>query len=111
LEIFRNAAATVGDDARFGVPRLPEGHRPRVSPREALTALWPAAVKVLSREYGPAGKAERVSPGHWPTVVAMTAQKLIVRSKGALDPTLSMRIVLEAAVPMSKVDPKTVPRG
>jgi hypothetical protein len=108
-EIFRNAAQTVGGP-QFGVPRLPEGRRTRLSPREALNALWPAAVKILSHEGAPGASGQRLSPGYWPTLIALTAQRLIKQSKGALDPALSMRIVLEAAVPMSKVDPRTVPQ-
>jgi hypothetical protein len=39
----------------------------------------------------------------------MTASALVEDAKSVLDPKLAMRIVLEAAIPMSKVDPKTVP--
>jgi hypothetical protein len=109
-EIFKNAAATAGGP-QFGVPRLPKGHQPRLSPRDALNALWPATRKLLSRDDAPGAQGQRLSPAHWPTVIALTAQKLIQLTKGTLDPALSMRIVLEAAVPMSKVDPKTVPQG
>lgn len=108
-EMFKNSAATMGGE-QFGVPRLPAGHRPRWAPREALNAFWPLARQVLSRDDAPGAKGQRLSPGHWPTVIAPVAQKLIKQSKGALDPALSMRIVLEAAVPMSRVDPKTVPQ-
>lgn len=109
-EIFKNSAATLGGP-QFGVPRLPAGHEPRWTPREALNAFWPLAVKVLSSEVNVPGRnGQRLAPGHWPAAIALAAQKLIKRSKEALDPALSMRIVLEAAVPMSKVDPKTVPQ-
>jgi hypothetical protein len=109
-EIFKNSTATAGSP-QFGVPRLPEAHRPRWSPREALNAFWPLAVEALSSEANvPGRKGQRLAPSHWPAAIALTAQKLIKLSKEALDPALSMRIVLEAAVPMSKVDPKTVPQ-
>jgi hypothetical protein len=109
-EIFKNSAATMGGP-QFGVPRLPDAHRPRLSPRAALNALWPATRKLLDRDDAPGAQGRRLSPAHWPTVIALTAQKLIQLSKETLDPALSMRIILEAAVPMSKVDPKTVPQG
>jgi hypothetical protein len=33
----------------------------------------------------------------------------VLQTKDVVDPTLSMRILFKAAVPMSKVDPATVP--
>jgi hypothetical protein len=106
-EIFRNAATTVGGPS-FGVPRVPQGHASRIAPREALRSLWPAARRVLSREHTIAGKVQQLAPAYWPHAMGIAIQRLIARSKDALDPALSMRIVLEAAIPMSKVDPKTI---
>jgi hypothetical protein len=107
-EIFRNAAGTVGGPS-FGVPRVPQGHASRIAPAEALRALWPATRKLLSREHTIAGKVQKLAPAHWPHAIGVAIQRLIAQSKGALDPALSMRIVLEAAIPMSKVDPRTIP--
>jgi hypothetical protein len=39
----------------------------------------------------------------------LTAQGLLEQAKNALDPNLSMLIAMAAAIPMSKVDPTTVP--
>ena len=49
-------------------------------------------------------------PAYWPMLLAIVAGNLIKRTKAALDPRLAMLLVFEAAVPMSKVDPKSVPQ-
>jgi hypothetical protein len=106
-EIFRHNAATIGS-AAFGLPRLPAGHAPVLAPREALNAAWPAALEILERRDAPGARGLPVKPEHAPTVCALAAHKLIVATKDALDPALSMRILFEAAVPMSKIDPASV---
>lgn len=107
-EIFRNAANTVGT-ALFGLPRLPRGHESSMTPRNALNRAWPKARLILGRTDAPKAKGQSLWPGHWPTLIALVAQKLVIMTKEGLDPALSMRIVFEAAIPMSKVDPTTVP--
>ncbi len=107
-EIFRNVGATVGT-ARFGEPRLPKNHQSSMTPRNALNRAWPHARKILKRDDIPGFEGRSLEIGYWPTVIAMTASALIEDAKSVLDPKLAMRIVLEAAIPMSKVDPKTVP--
>ena len=41
--------------------------------------------------------------------MAHAAQKLMLAMKGSIAPDLAVKIVMEAAVPMSRVDPATVP--
>lgn len=110
-DIFRNAANTIGTP-QFGLPRLPEDHMPSITPRDAANRFWPSVRQILSRDDAAAivGVRRRVSPAYWPTLVAMLAADYIETYKDVLGPALSMRIILEAAIPMSKVDPKTVPR-
>ena len=52
-----------------------------------------------------------LAPSQWPYVISQAAQQLIMDGKDALDPSLAARIVMEAAVPMSKVSPDQVPRA
>jgi len=106
-EIFRHVAASI-DSAEFGLPRLPPGHAPVLAPRDALNAAWPAARDILARADAPAAPGRRVAPEHWPAVCALVAHKLVLATRDALDPALSMRILFEAAVPMSKLDPASV---
>ncbi len=107
-EIFRNAAATFGSP-RFGVPRLPPGDMPAMTPRQALNRAWPKARVILGRSYARTALVKSLPLAYWPTAVAVAAQKLLIIATCTLDPALAMRIVFEAAVPMSKIDPETVP--
>jgi hypothetical protein len=108
-EIFGHTASAVGGP-QFGQPRFPEGHATAIAPRQALNSAWPIAKSILSREDAPLFSGQSLWPGYWPTVLALVAQKCIIYAKDVLDPALAMRIVYEAAIPMSKVDPRTVPQ-
>ena len=76
---------------------------PRKLPRVTLVENWSRISKILRG----AGRA----PQDWPLDLAVAAQKLIVMGKDVLPPSLAARIVMEAAIPMSKIDPRTVPEA
>ena len=97
-EIVSNAARSIGT-SRFGVPRLPREHMPHKLPREALELHW----RFIRAEL----EAPR-DPSHWPYDVAAAAQWQMVTGRDTIDPPLAARIVMEAAIPMSKVDPRTI---
>src|SRR6202035_3458070 len=44
----------------------------------------------------------------WPALLGAAACKIIDANQRSLAPTIAVRIVLEAAVPMSKLNPETV---
>ena len=96
--LLRHCAATVGTSA-FGLPRVPDEHLPSILPRAALERFWPGARLFLAL----------AEPLHWPIHMAHAAQKLTQAMKGSIAPDLAVRIIMEAAVPMSRVDPATVP--
>ena len=98
-DIIKNCAATVGRD-EFGIPRVADAHMPNILPREAVSRFWPAARRKL------AGK----DPMSWPLHLAMAARSLIVSLKHAVRPDIAVQIVMEAAVPMSKIDPVSLPK-
>jgi len=98
--IFKHCAETVGT-SQFGVPRLPDNHMPAMLPRDALTRFWPQALKMLKVGSDPLTCA---------VDVATAAEQLMLSMKGEIDPALAARIVMEAAIPMSKLDPLTVPK-
>ncbi|WP_119302432.1 hypothetical protein [Dongia deserti] len=98
--LLRHCAATAGTSA-FGLPRLPDNHLPSILPRAALERFWPGARLLLAL----------AEPLHWPLHMANAAQKLMQAMKGSIAPDLAVRIVMEAAVPMSRVDPATVPNN
>ena len=98
--LFRHCEATAGT-SQFGLPRLPDDHLPGILPRAALDRFWPGARLLLAL----------AEPLSWPLHMAHAAQKLMLAMKGSIAPDLAVRIVMEAAVPMSRVDPTTVPNN
>jgi hypothetical protein len=98
--LLRHCAATAGTSA-FGLPRLPDDHLPSILPRSALERFWPGARLLLAL----------AEPLTWPLHMANAAQKLMQAMKGSIAPDLAVKIVMEAAVPMSRVDPATVPNN
>ena len=99
-EIVSNAARTIGT-RQFGVPRLPPAHKPQRLPREALDEHW----RFVQQEFTDSGR----DAAEWPYDLAWAAQWQMLTSRDALAPPLAATIVMEAAIPMSKVDPATVP--
>lgn len=98
-DIIKHCAATVGRD-EFGIPRVPDVHTPNILPREAVSRFWPAARRKLADK----------DPMSWPLQLALAARALIVSLKRAVRPDIAVQIVMEAAVPMSKIDPVSLPR-
>jgi hypothetical protein len=99
MGMFKHTSSVLGSD-QFGVPRLPQRHMPRYLPREALNRFWPKARALM----------EHTKPELWPMWLSIAAAKTIMIMKDACAPELACTIVMEAAVPMSKVDPATVPK-
>jgi hypothetical protein len=98
-DIIKHCAATVGRD-EFGIPRLADAHMPNILPREAVSRFWPTARRKLAGQ----------DPMSWPLQLALAARSLIVSLKHAIRPDIAVQIVMEAAVPMSKIDPVSLPK-
>jgi hypothetical protein len=99
-EMLGYAARTIGTN-RFGVPRLPAEHMPQMMPRAALAQHWQA----VQREF----EASARHPSEWPFDLAYAAQWQMATSRDRVPLALAARIVMEAAIPMSKIEPATVP--
>jgi hypothetical protein len=93
--IFRHVSESVGS-AAFGLPRLPDGHPVPANPHEYLKRLWP--------EFSPVSERFCPGPDLRPLLFGFVIQNLLSQTKGVLDPCISLQIVMESAVPMSKVD-------
>ena len=74
---------------------------PRKNPRAALNEHW----ILVRQEFG----ASKRDPAQWPFDLAFAAQWQMLTSRDRLPLPLATKIVMEAAIPMSKVDPRTVP--
>ena len=107
-DIFERTAKSIGTPG-FGVPELPPGHKPFLMPRRAVEVFWPSMLNVFTREpIAPVPEFKLVEPRHWPLVLAAVAASFIPATKGSLPPALAVKIFMEAAIPMSKIDQSAV---
>jgi len=107
-DIFERATKSIGTPA-FGIPELPEGHKPFLTPRRAVEIFWPSVLKAFTREpIMPVPDFALVAPRHWPLLLATVAASYMGVMKAALPPALAMKICMEAAIPMSKIDQSAV---
>jgi hypothetical protein len=98
-EIVSHAARSIGT-RHFGVPRLPREHMPHKLPRAALEEHW----RFIRAEFD----VQTRDPAHWPYDIATAARWQMLTGRETMDLPLAARIVMEAAIPMSKVDPRTI---
>jgi hypothetical protein len=106
-EMFKHAASTVGTP-EFGVPRMPANLKPMLTPRQAVDRLWPAVRTALARIDGPGAQGRAIDVEHWPIICAIATQQLIGQTKGVMDMKVALRLVMESAIAMSKIDPRSV---
>lgn len=97
-EIAAYYAENVGDE-KFFIPQLPANHMPLISPVDSLCFWEPVQTTQILHS---------VDPIHWGWNCALVAQRLIIQGEDIIDPGLAAKIVMEAAVPMSKYDPEKV---
>jgi hypothetical protein len=108
LEIFERAAKSIGTPD-FGIPILPAGHKSLLTPRRAVEVLWPSTLDMLTREpVVPVPAFELLAPRHWPLALATVAASLMEAFKASLPPALAVKIAMEAAIPISKIDQDAV---
>lgn len=93
--IVEHVSQTVGE-ASFGMPRMPQGHQAGDSPLGYLKVLWP--------QLFPTVKQCCAEPETWPMLYAFAIQEVIDMGKEVLQPQDALTIVMECAIPMSKVD-------
>ncbi len=98
-ELFERVTKSAAT-AEFGLPRLPEGLGIDATPEAMVRRRFAGCLPVLDR-YG------LHADDHF-AACAFAIQQVIARSDGRIDPALSVHIVMECAVPMSKIDPRLV---
>ncbi|HEV7405033.1 MAG TPA: hypothetical protein VGO11_18970 [Chthoniobacteraceae bacterium] len=94
-EIFEHVVKTLGSP-EFGLPRLPPEHPIHDTPLNYVEVFWPKIFPMISR-FCP-------DPAHWPILLGLAIQDIMSQGKGVFDPLLALKIVMECAVPMSKID-------
>jgi len=97
--IFEHVAKTVATDA-FGVPRVSDGHTATDLPIAYLKAMWPPLFR--------AARTFCKDPKEWPPLFGFAIQEAMDAGTQIIAPDVALRIVMEAAIPMSAVDFTTV---
>lgn len=97
--IIKHNAETVGSEA-FGIPRVPTKFAAQELPILVLKKYWPMMQKLLNDN--------KVDAKFWGWTFALASQYIIYGNRAALDPSMAAKIVMEAALPMSKIDPASL---
>jgi hypothetical protein len=98
-EILTHGAKVVGS-AEFGVPRVPAQYRSQYLPIDVLKNDWSGMLKTL--------KDNKVDPRFWGWAFALAAQHLILNNNIIFDAGIAAKIMMETAIPMSKIDPASI---
>lgn len=99
-ELLAHVTASLGT-AQFGLPRLAlGGYPPAEPPLGFVRAFWPLLL--------PKAKLFCPLPEQWPVLYAFAVQQAVDLCKDAVRPHIAVRLALECAVPMSRVDPLDV---
>lgn len=93
--IFKHATESVGSDS-FGIPRVPEFHRAGDLPVNYVKVLWPIVL--------PIAKVFCINPAEWPILFGLAIQEAMGASKEVIAADMALQIVMESAIPISKVD-------
>ncbi|MBT6031607.1 MAG: hypothetical protein HOH19_03450, partial [Kordiimonadaceae bacterium] len=94
-EIVQHVAGTVGGE-EFGIPRLEEKHQLRKLPTEYINEFHSQLVNIIIKY--------TKLPVEFPIIVGLAIQHLMDDAKDVIDPGMAATIVMECAVPMSKVE-------
>lgn len=93
-EIFKHVTDTLGS-ANFGVPRIDSAHQAKETPLNYVIFLWP--------QLFPLAQSFCKQPSDWPIAFGVAIQEILYASKDLISPDLALSIVMESAVPMSKI--------
>jgi hypothetical protein len=67
------------------------------SPQETVRALWPRVLKIMA--------AFAKSEDEYVLMLTIAILEVMAMARGAIEPDIAAKIVLECAIPMSHVDP------
>lgn len=98
-EIAGYVAGTICGDA-FGIPRLPDGHTTSDSPVNYVQNLWQTVLPDV--DHRAPEPLERV------VLFGLAIQKVMEIAKDVIPPSAALRIVMECAIPMAKLDPEKI---
>ncbi len=96
-ELLRHVSQSIGTDS-FGTPRVLPVVKLSELPRAALARTWGKTAQIL----------ESSRPSEWPALLGATVHTVTRANRKLLAPQIALKIALEAAAPMSKLNPATV---
>lgn len=94
-KIFEYVTQSIGSND-FGLPRLPNGLHTSATPLAYVKAMWPYLF--------PQVKQFCATPQEWPILFGVAIQEAIALAKNVVAPDDAALIVMESAIPMSKVN-------
>ncbi len=97
IDIYRRVDESMGCD-RFGIPEIDDAHRPRFLPIEFISLMWGEVVR-LTEKY-------TITLDQWSLFFGLLGQRAIIEGKGVINPTLALKLMMECAVPMARIDPR-----
>jgi hypothetical protein len=95
-EIFKHATTSAGTD-QFGLPRIDKPNTPGETPISYVSKVWPHIYPIAARFCD--------KPAELPILFGLAIQQAMIQCKTVLDARLALQIVMESAIPMSKIDP------
>lgn len=101
-EIFKHVTTSAGTD-QFGLPRIDKPNTPGETPISYVSKLWPHIYPIAARFCD--------KPVELPILFGLATQQAMIQCKTVLDARLALRIVMESAIPMSKIDPAGIDSG
>lgn len=104
LDLFERVAKSIGTE-KFAAPALPPELQSRLAPHRAIEIFWEPTLAALTRPPRLAEGCPALEPAAWPGVLALVAAVQLETMQDVIAPAAAVRVFMEAAVPMSKIDP------
>jgi hypothetical protein len=98
-DIFKHVTTSVGTD-QFGLSRIDKPHTPGETPISYVSKVWPHIYPIAARFCD--------KPAELPILFGLAIQQAMIQCKTVLDARLALQIVMESAIPMSKIDPASI---
>ncbi len=97
--IFKHVSSSIGGE-QFGIPQVPEKNMPSILPIDLVKKLWPVILPIVDKYCE--------SPAERPLLFGVSAQEVIEMGKDTIPPGIAIKLLMECAVPMSKIGPEWI---
>ncbi len=94
---FSNVAGAMGSK-HFGIPQVPDQHKPGDLPLNYVRDLWPVLLPIIDKFC--------TRPLERPILLGLVAQQVVEMGKDVIEPSMASKLVMECAAPMAKIGPE-----